>query len=121
MRKDKILIVEDEKNIRESSKIALKRYGYSVSTAKNANEAIRIFEEKNGNFDILVSDIILPDKNGIDLAEELSLKNPNLTILLSSGHIKSKSQWQDIIGKDFPILQKPFSLNELLCFIKENA
>lgn len=110
----KILMVEDDRNIRETSKIALTRNGYSVIAVKNAQEAKNVFTKENGNFDILFSDILLPDNNGIDLAEDLSIKNPDLKILLSSGLIKPVSSDDKNKKRKFNILYKPYSLNELI-------
>ncbi len=117
----KILIVEDEINIRETSKIALKRNGYSVVAVKDAHEAKDVFNKENGNFDILFSDVLLPDNNGIDLAEELSLKNPDLKILLSSGLLKPVSPRNKNKKSKFNILHKPYSLDELINNIEKIA
>lgn len=114
----KILIVEDETNIRETSKIALKRNGYAVTAAKDAHEAKHVFEEQNGNFDILFSDVLLPDNNGFDLAEELSIKNPDLKILLSSGLLQPAASKNKNANK-FNILPKPYSLDDLLSNIEK--
>lgn len=114
----KILIVEDETNIRETSKIALKRNGYAVIAVKDAHEAKDVFNRKNGNFDILFSDVLLPDNNGIDLAEELSTKNPDMKILLSSGLLKPVSPNKNTTKK-YHILHKPYSLDELLNNIEQ--
>ncbi|MEJ2629193.1 MAG: response regulator [bacterium] len=110
----KILMVEDDSNIRETSKIALTRNGYSVIAVKDAREALDVFKKEKGNFDILFSDVLLPDNNGIDLAEELSLKNPDLKILLSSGLLKPVSPRNTHKKRKFNILHKPYSLKELI-------
>ncbi|MFO7891456.1 MAG: response regulator [bacterium] len=114
----KILIVEDERNIRETSKIALKRNGYSVIAVRDAHEAKNVFDKENGRIDILFSDVLLPDNNGIDLAEELSIKNPDLKILLSSGLLQPASSKNKSVKK-FNILHKPYSLDDLLSNIKK--
>ncbi len=110
----KILIVEDERNIRETSKIALKRNGYSVTAVKDAYEAKNVFNKRKGRFDILFSDVLLPDNNGIDLAEELSTKNPDLKILLSSGLLRPVSPGNKNTAKKYNILHKPYSLDQLI-------
>jgi len=115
----KILIVEDERNIRETSKIALKRSGYSVTAVKDAHEAKDAFNKKRGKFDILFSDVLLPDNNGIDLAEELSTKNPDLKILLSSGLLKPVSPGNKKATKKYQILHKPYSLDQLISNIEK--
>jgi DNA-binding NtrC family response regulator len=114
----KILMVEDDISIRETSKIALTRNGYTVIAVKDAHEALDVFNREKGDFDILFSDVLLPDNNGIDLANELSLKNPDLKILLSSGLFTPVSPTNNHKKTKFNILYKPYSLHELIKNIK---
>ncbi len=115
---ERILIVEDEEGVRDFTSRALEKVGYAVSVAANAWEALDIFE-KEKNFDLIFSDVVLPDKTGIDLAEELLSRNSALKILLTSGYTDQKSQWPIIQKKGFKFLQKPYALLDLLQTIKE--
>ncbi len=115
---EQILIVEDEEGVREFTRRALEKGGYTVFVAVNAWEALDIFE-KVKNLDLVFSDVVLPDKTGIDLAEELLARKPELKILLTSGYTDQKSQWPIIQKKGFKFLQKPYALLDLLQTIKE--
>lgn len=116
---EKILFVEDETGVREFSTKALRDYGYEVTEAVNAGEAGEIFEKQKGNFHLVVCDIVLPDKSGIELTENLQSLHQNLKILLISGYADHRSHWKDLVKKGIPFLQKPYSLVDLLKTVKE--
>jgi PAS domain S-box-containing protein len=116
---EKILFVEDETGVREISTKALRDYGYKVTEAVNAGEAHKILEKQNGNFHVVVSDIVLPDKSGIELTENIQSLHPNIKILLTSGYADHRSHWTDVVKKGIPFLQKPYSMADLLKIIKE--
>jgi two-component system cell cycle sensor histidine kinase/response regulator CckA len=116
---EKILFVEDETGVREFSTKALRDYGYEVTEAVNAREAREIFEKQKGNFHMVVCDIVLPDKSGIELTENLQSLHPGIKILLISGYADHRSHWKDLVKKGIPFLQKPYSLVDLLKTVKE--
>ncbi len=111
---ERILLIEDEENLRKSLSLVLTKKCYSVFEASNAQEAIEIFERENGNFHLVFSDIILQDKNGIDLILEMLSKRPQLKVLFTSGYLDIESQWSVIREKGFKFLQKPYELSEIL-------
>jgi signal transduction histidine kinase len=110
----RILLVEDEDGVREFTRRALNKNGYTVITANCAEEAEQIFRRDREGFDLLFTDVVLPDKNGVELVLDLKASCPELNVLLCSGHNDSKSQSATIEKYGFPFLKKPFELNELL-------
>jgi PAS domain S-box-containing protein len=116
---ENILFVEDETGVREISAKALRDYGYKVTEAVNAGEAYHILEKQKEKFHLVVSDIVLPDKSGIELMENILSLHPNIKILLTSGYADHRSHWTDVLKKGIPFLQKPYSLVDLLKIIKE--
>jgi len=116
---EKILIVEDDPSIRSLSEIALQHAGYTIKMAKSAEEAEQLFDADKGDFDLLFSDIILPDKNGTDLAETLLTNKPNLRIVLCSGYSDNQIPQAGINKKNFFFLKKPFSIVNLLKVIHQ--
>ena len=116
---EKILVVEDEESVREFVRRALDRTGYQVHTASNDCEALDIFVREKKNFHLVFSDVVLPDKTGVELVEELRSRNPELRVLLCSGYVGWKSQWPLIEEKGFLFLQKPYALIDLLRTIRE--
>jgi len=115
----RILLVEDEEAVRELASRALKENGYVVFEAGAYEEALELFEREGGNFDLVFSDVVLPDKSGIRLIDDLLSRRPDLQILVSSGYTDQKSQWPVIQEKGFRFLQKPYSLVDLLGTVDE--
>ncbi|MBN2078100.1 MAG: response regulator [Spirochaetes bacterium] len=109
-----ILLVEDHNNVRAFASRVLRDKGYTVIEAGGAKEAIIRFSERDGDIDLLFSDVVLPGKNGIQLAEELMSMNPRLKVLLSSGYTGQRSQIDTIAEKNYPFLQKPYSMHDLI-------
>ena len=81
-----ILLVEDESFVREVTCEVLRSAGYRVLPARDAAEAMRFYELRRGNVDLLLSDVILPGETGPALAGTLRKKNPTLKVLLVSGY-----------------------------------
>ena len=116
---ERILVVEDEESVRDLATTVLRKHGYEVFDAPNVAEALRIFEREEGRFDLVFSDVVLPDKSGVQLADQLLERAPGLRILMSSGHTSQRSQWETIKDKGLPFLQKPYSLPGLLKMVRE--
>jgi CheY-like chemotaxis protein len=110
----RILLVEDEDGIREFARNVLNMHGYHVIPAGNVEEAISIFNSENGNIDLLFTDVVLPDKDGLELIDILMKVKSDLQVLLSSGYTDQKSQGSKIRSKGYLFLQKPYSLHDLL-------
>jgi two-component system cell cycle sensor histidine kinase/response regulator CckA len=116
---ERVLLVEDEKNVREFVSKAWVQCGYTLCVAENSQQAEDLFTRENGKFDMVFSDVVLPDKNGIELVETLQKMKPDIRILLSSGYTDHKSQWPLIQEKGYRFLQKPYTLTELLTVLRE--
>ena len=116
---ERILLVEDDDHVRKFAKEALSRNGYTVLEAKNAKEALTIFEKEEGDFDLIFTDVVLPDKDGLQLVEDLKLIKPNPCVLFSSGYVDKKSKWNTIKNKGFEFLQKPYMMSDLLTTIRK--
>ncbi|VAV85188.1 hypothetical protein MNBD_DELTA01-1699 [hydrothermal vent metagenome] len=114
----KILLVEDDKDVRTPACRILTECGYAVQEAASADEALAIFEREEGDFDLLFSDVILTGKSGLYLADELLGRNPSMGVLLTSGHIDNKSQWPAIKDRGLDFISKPYSVVDLLSAIK---
>lgn len=116
---ERVLLVEDEKQLLESLALALKMNGYRVSKAESAEKALEIFDREGGTFDLVVSDTVLPDKSGIELAAELRKKKPGLRVILTSGYMDIDTQWPEIKREGHHFLQKPYEPTDLLKAINE--
>ncbi len=116
---ERILVVEDEEMVRSFTRKALAKNGYKILTAANVEEAKQIFSSKKGDFELLFSDVVLPDGNGIELVDQILSEKPQIKILLASGYTDKKSQWPLIKKRGFEFLQKPYDLGGLLRTLRE--
>ena len=115
-----ILIVEDDEELREMISISLKRRKYTVIEAANGREAIIRF--KPAITDLIVTDLIMPEEDGLKVIMKLREIKPNLKVIAISGGGKagpaSYLNLARALGAD-AIYSKPFSLNDLIAKIEE--
>ena len=104
-------MVEDEPRLRKFVERCLVSLGYRVSVAGHAAEARAIFTENSGEFDLLLSDIVMPgDMDGRALARWALARWPDLGVLLTTGF---NNELHDDCIDEFPVLLKPFGRSEL--------
>ena len=115
-----ILIVDDEKDLREMLKISLLRRKYTVYEAENGKDAINHF--KPSITDLVITDLIMPDEDGLKVIIKLRELKPSVKIIAISGGGKagpgSYLNLAKALGAD-AIFSKPFSINELIAKIEE--
>lgn len=116
---ERILIVEDEERLRKVVALVLRKSGYKVMEARSANEALGVFRREGGKVDLVFTDVILEDKSGIDLAEELSRRGYASRVLFTSGYMDIKDGWPEVEGRKLRLLKKPYEVTELLAAVKE--
>ena len=107
-----ILLVEDEDSVRAIILAALRRLGYDVLEAGTARRAIAIFEQRQHDIDLLLTDVVMPVMNGPALAQRLVALRPELRILFISGYANA-SLPLDGIGPNVTFLSKPFEASVL--------
>ncbi|KAA3617160.1 MAG: PAS domain S-box protein [Calditrichaeota bacterium] len=114
-----ILIVEDDSNVREFADSTLVEFGYHVHSCSNGRDALNLIKNDSFDFDLLLTDVIMPDMNGKELSEKVSNLRPNLPIIFTSGYTDDHIVNTGELEKDINFLQKPFSVNALLKKIKD--
>ncbi len=107
-----ILLVEDEADILSISTRILSRLGYQILSAPTPGEAITLAEEYPGNIDLLITDVIMPEMNGRDLAKRLLSIYPDIKRLFMSGYTADVIAHQGVLDEGVNFLQKPFSLQQ---------
>jgi len=113
-RGERILLVEDDAGVRALAILILQTRGYTVFSAADTQSALSIFEREQGRFDLLFSDVVLHDTTGIELAEMLQTRRPDLRVLMTSGYTDDRSRWPLIAERNWGFLQKPFATQALL-------
>ena len=108
-----VLLVEDEPAILNMGKRMLEQLGYRVLASGLPDEALGIAEEHAGQIQLLITDVIMPNMNGRDLAERLQTLYPSMKTLFMSGYTADVIAHRGVLDKNLNFLQKPFSLRDL--------
>ncbi len=108
-----ILVVEDEAAILNLAQTMLERLGYTVLAASNPNEAIRTARERSDRIDLLITDVVMPEMNGRDLARSLQECCPQIRILFMSGYTASVIAQHNVLDDGVNFIEKPFSMRGL--------
>src|SRR5215475_2589891 len=114
-----ILVVDDEPTVLSLCQRMLQVAGYNVLAANGGEAALRLSNDPQNSIDLALLDIMMPGLNGIELANRLQAKHPNLPVVLMSGY--SVVEIQRIVGEHpYRIIWKPFKTESLLRMI-DNA
>jgi len=110
----KILVVDDEKSVRDITQAFLTLNGYEVTTAENGKEA---FDELlNNHYDVVITDMQMPLMGGMELLEKISQMTSNIITILLTGNTVTPPA---VSGKPFAHLSKPFSHNQLIHLVQQ--
>lgn len=114
-----LLIVDDDDMVRSVAVRQLLRFGYRVLQAANGVEALDVIATENGNVDLVISDVVMPEMDGPAFLKAVRPQYPDLRIIFVSGH--TNEAFRETIGGDeaFAFLQKPYSLPKLAERVKE--
>jgi len=107
-----VLLVEDDRGVREFAAQALRTYGYDVRTASCADEALQILDA-GAQPHILVTDVVMPKTNGRVLAEEVRRRMPAIPVLFISGYTDDIIAQHGVLRDGVELLEKPFGIAEL--------
>jgi CheY-like chemotaxis protein len=116
--RETILVAEDEPAILKMIKRVFERQGYTVLTASGPGEALRIAKEHSGEVHLLLSDVVMPDMNGRDLATCLMGLYPHLKLLFMSGFTADIIAEKGVLDAGVNFIQKPFSKEELAAKVR---
>jgi len=114
-----VLLVEDEPAMLRATGMALVNLGYEVLAAAMPAEALRIAESHPGPIDVLLTDVVMPEMNGRDLAERLRARRPGLACLYMSGHTADIIAHRGILEEGVLFIQKPFPIAALAAKLRE--
>jgi two-component system, cell cycle sensor histidine kinase and response regulator CckA len=108
-----ILVVEDEPDLRELTRIFLEGYGYKVLAASSADQAIRTAEVSGKAIDLLLTDVIMPGMSGRQLAEKILTRCPQTKIIYMTGYTDDMVVQHKVLEPGANLLQKPFTKFDL--------
>lgn len=117
---NRILIVDDDEQVRAMLKLTLEREGYQVTEARDGDEAIKVYDSQA--YDLVITDIVMPEKEGIETIMELKNSNPDVQIIAISGGGRINPQdylnWASRLGVNHTFT-KPVDRQELLAAVAE--
>ncbi len=113
-----MLLVEDEDAVRSFAARALGQRGYHVLEATTGAEALEVFAKHQGEVDLVVSDVVMPEMDGPTCARSFAAQRPDLKVIFISGYAEDSFRRHLAENEDFMFLQKPFDLKELAAAVK---
>jgi len=114
-----ILLVEDDEAILNVGKMILENLGYTVLAAQTPVDSIRLAEEHPGDIHLLITDVVMPEMNGRQLAGQLSTIRPNLKCLYMSGYTADVIAHRGILDEGLNFIQKPFGSDDLAAKVRQ--
>ena len=118
-RGETVLMVEDDPTMREMGRMMLRRLGYNVLPAATPSEAIRWVEEGGSDIHLFVTDVVMPEMNGRELADRLLEIRPGMKHLFMSGYTADVIAHRGVLDEGINFIQKPFSLKDLAVKIRD--
>jgi signal transduction histidine kinase len=115
--KGRILVIDDEEGIREGCRRALEPQGFTVGTAATIQEALRQIQE--GDFDLVLLDVMMPDGQGIDLLAPIHEKNPDTVCVIITGYATVELAVEAIKRGAYDFISKPFTSDLLLMTVNQ--
>jgi two-component system, cell cycle sensor histidine kinase and response regulator CckA len=107
-----VLVVDDERALREVARKMMVRLGYTVLVAADANEALRLFEQ-NPSIDVLLTDVVMPGASGSELTRQLTERYPALKVIYMSGYTEDAIVGHGVLHSGVALLHKPFTSHTL--------
>lgn len=114
-----ILLAEDNPEVRRLAKSVLMRTGYRVIEAADGEEAVNAFISNKDSVDLVIVDVVMPRKNGIEVIDEVRALKPDIKVLFTSGYTRDILSDKGICETGFDFLAKPLSPHELLQKIQD--
>ncbi len=114
-----LLVVEDEKSVRDIVVSSLEQYGYHIIQAENGPEAIKKAKAARGPVHLLLSDVVMPEMSGIELSKKICQLYPKVKVCFMSGYADGMVDNHDMLDEEAHFIQKPFSTQVLVSKIRE--
>jgi len=116
---ERILLVEDEDNVRIFSARALRTTGYEVFEAASGDEALDVLEDENYEIDLMISDVVMPEMDGPTLLTKVRERMPDLKVIFVSGYAEENVRQDIADNQSVEFLPKPYSLDQINSKVKD--
>ncbi len=107
-----ILFVDDEPEVRTIARLSLEQKGYTVIEAEDGAHALSIFEKRRDEISMMITDVLMPNLDGLGLSSRIHKLDPDLPVLLLSGHVLEEDLWAPGNAR-MRYLMKPYRLQDL--------
>ncbi len=114
-----VLVVEDDAALRTVACRSLRQCGYIVLEAANGQEALRRCAEHEATLDLAITDMVMPQMSGVELAESIASSYPEIRVLLMSGYTRDEAALRGIASERYAFLEKPFTPARLAARVRE--
>ncbi len=114
-----VLLVEDDSNVRKLVEGVLREHGFQVVASENIAEAIALCKERDAPIDLLLTDVVMPDMSGPELAEELTKLRPGLKVVYMSGYADNAVVRHGVLKPGAAFIEKPFVAETLTEKLRE--
>jgi len=116
---ERVLLVEDDEAVRTLARLVLEEHGYTVFSAENGPRAIEAFGSLAGTIDLVITDVIMPQMSGAELAKLLREMHSDLSVLYVSGYTEEATIHRGVLDEGVEFLQKPFTPQALARKVRE--
>lgn len=118
-RGEAVLLVEDDHAVLELAGTMLENQLYRVIMSTSPSEAIRLAQEKEDSIDLMITDVVMPEMNGCDLAGIIQALQPQMKVLFMSGYSASVIAHHGVLNEGVHFIQKPFSVAEFAVKVQQ--
>jgi PAS domain S-box-containing protein len=115
---ERILVVEDEDDVRKTVIKMLTKHGYKIDAVRSGEEALEFCQNTEEPIHLLLTDLVMPHMFGDELADKLREQFPDLKVLVTSGYSSNTINRQRALKIDYPYIQKPFNLDKLITMVR---
>ncbi|HEY0931184.1 MAG TPA: response regulator [Gemmatimonas sp.] len=109
-----VLVVEDDRDVRQLTEYVLSEAGYTVHVAKNGVDALDMLKRKGDEIDLLVTDLVMPGLGGVDLAKHDLVTSRNIPVLFLTGYAADNTMRMTVLPADAHVIAKPFTPTQLV-------
>jgi two-component system, cell cycle sensor histidine kinase and response regulator CckA len=117
--RETVLLAEDEEQVRRIARVILEMSGYHVLEASGGDEALSIYKQHEGQIHLVMTDVVMPQMSGRELAQSLERLQPGIKVLYMSGYTDDAIVRHGLLDQEIAFLQKPFTPEALTCKVRE--